>query len=1384
MLDSTSPLDAPNSVYDIQVPHTSPLAEKNTGPILRPLAHDLAPLSPEQQQLWSLAQLMPDSLEHIICASVQLPEELDIPVFEQSLYEIIKRHAAWRTTFPMIDGQPVQQVHPDQPISLPMIDLRPFPAANRENEVSKLVEMESQKPFNLADGPLVRAKLVRLADDEYRFCLILHRIICDSYSLFQIFLPELYACYTALSADQEPLLQPLPAQYGDITAQQEGSEGSEEAKAYWKKQLHNASPALDLPTDYPRPAVQTYRGQSFSFELPEQLTHDLLALSQRENATLFATLAAALQVLLYRYTGQEDILIGTTTAQRQQPETQDLLGLFLSTSLLRTDLSGSPSFCELLHRVQQTLLEAEAYRNVPFTYLIRALQPERTASYAPPFQVLLGFETSSAEFPTAWTLAKLDTPTTSRFDLSFEFHQRPGAILGQIKYNTDLFDVATIARLATCWQTLLTSIVDNPAQAITTLPLLTAEERQRQLVEWNATQTPFPDHLCMHQLFEACVDEAPGNIATAFQDFDSALLTEGSAVAPRFIVGALERGTLSQQEQLTYQQLNQRANQLAHYLQHAGVGPEVLVGIYMKRSIDMLVSILGVLKAGGAFVPFDVSLPQERLNFMIEDTQMPILLTHQYLAKNVSIQTIRQVYLDADWSAIAQESGVNPSSSVTPSNLAYVIYTSGSTGKPKGVMIHHRGLVNYLYWGGQAYNAKQGRGSLVHSSISFDLTFTGLLIPLVVGQCVTLLPEGQAVEHLIAALKQGRDYSLIKLTPSHLKLVNQGLEKEQMTGRTRTFVIGGEELRGDTIIPWQKYAPATRLVNEYGPTETVVGCSTYDIPTETTISGGVCIGRPIANTQFYILDPHLQPMPINVPGELYIGGAGVARGYFNRPELTEQCFIPDPFSNEPGARIYKTGDLARYRATGEYDFLGRLDYQIKLRGYRIELGEIETVLSLQPGVREATVIAREDTPGDKRLVAYVVLDQQQQTSTEELQNALAKLLPAYMVPSAFVYMDELPLTSNGKVDRRKLPLPTASRGTKEETYVAPTLLIHHQLVKIWADLLGTQRIGIRDNFFALGGHSLLAIRLIDRIEQAFGKKIPLATLFVSPTIEHLADTLEKEEETSGERCRLIKVQSGGSRRPFFFLHGIWTGGAFYCFPLARALGPDQPFYVLEPYKFDVGQAPPTLEEMAAAHIKVLRSVQPEGPYLLGGFCNGGLIAFEMARQLHEAGQQLDLLALVAPPSPAQYRGFYQATRLLGDLLRWDGKQQSRWFLRSRHALRHLYQKIFPWDSRFDDFDQLLRIEPGLRAMFPAQTMLYADYIGLLTHVEARYKPGYYPGKVTYLWARDELSSVQAWHKEARSDAMEEYIVPGTHMTSVTEHTAILGEYLSQCLRKV
>ncbi|HEU5229812.1 MAG TPA: amino acid adenylation domain-containing protein, partial [Ktedonobacteraceae bacterium] len=1209
MFDSSRSLDIQQSESAIPFQNGSPRPEKNTGPILCSPASNVAPLTPEQQQVWSLEQLMPESLEHIICASVQLSEALDISVLEQSLYELIKRHAAWRTGFPMIDGQLVQQLHDPQPIVLPVIDLRPFPAASREHEAIKLAEAESQKPFTLEDGPLVRAQLIQLADEDYRLLLVLHHIICDTYSLFQIFLPELHACYHALLASQEPSLPALSAQYADLAAQQYGASEENEVvethQAYWKKQLHNASPALDLPTDYPRPAIQTYSGQSFSFELSSRLTNGLLTLSHQENTTLFATLATALQILLYRYTGQEDILIGTTLSQRQQPEMQESLGLFLATSLLRTDVSGTPTFSELLQQVHRTLLESQAHQDIPFAYLLRELQPDRVAGYTPPFQVLLSFEATSAEFPAGWSIAKIDTPTTSRFDLSFEFHQRPGAILGQIKYNTALFEPDTIARLANCWQTLLEGIVDNPAQAITTLPLLTAEERQRQLMEWNATQAAFPDHLCMHQLFEECVEEFPGNIATAFE-----------------------------QEQLTYWQLNQRANQLAHYLQRAGVGPEVLVGIYMKRSIDMLVSILGVLKAGGAFVPFDVGLPEERLNFMIQDTQMPILLTHQYLAKNVSVQSVQQVYLDTGWHAIAQEDDANPVSSVGPANLAYVIYTSGSTGKPKGVMIHHRGLVNYLYWGGQAYGAKDGRGSLVHSSISFDLTFTGLLIPLVVGQCVTLLPEGQAVEHLSTALKQGCDFSLIKLTPSHLKLVNQSLTKEQMACRVRAFIIGGEELRGDTIIPWQKYAPDTKLINEYGPTETVVGCSIYEIPNETTITGGVCIGRPIANTQFYILDSNLQPMPVNVPGELYIGGAGVARGYLNRPELTDQHFIPNPFvGTDEGtrvgtrfiaseARLYKTGDLARYRANGEYDFLGRLDYQIKLRGYRIELGEIETVLSLQPGVQEATVIAREDTPGDKRLVAYVVLESQQHPPTEELQNALAKQLPSYMVPSAFVYLQELPLTSNGKVDRRKLPPPTASRGTKEETYVTPTLLIHHQLVKIWADLLGTQRIGIKDNFFSLGGHSLLAIRLIDRIEQAFGKKIPLATFFADPTIEHLAAALEKEEQTTGERCRLIRMQSRGSRRPFFFLHGIWTGGAFYCFPLARVLGADQPFYVLEPYKFEALQVPPTLEEMAAAHIKVLRNVQPEGPYLLGGFCNGGLIAFEMARQLQTAGQQL------------------------------------------------------------------------------------------------------------------------------------------------------------------
>ena len=890
---------------------------------------------------------------------------------------------------------------------------------------------------------------------------------------------------------------------------------------------------------------------------------------------------------------------------------------------------------------------------------------------------------------------------------------------------------------------------NSTTPSMATLPSILAPKYHQFIVERNAFTSSDLD-ISIHQHFEAQALHTPDAIAVIFEE-----------------------------EMMTYRQLNQKANQLAHYLQRSTIGPDVLVGIYLERSIEMVVAILGILKAGGAYVPLDVELPEERLAFMLQDTHMPILLTQQLLGQKLSAYQTQLLYLDTDWPTIAQEQKTNPLSNVQPTNLSYVIYTSGSTGKPKGVMITHRALVNHMLWMQKAFPLMVTDRVLQKTPFSFDASVWEFFAPLLSGACLVMAqPGGHRDTHYLVQTLVQQQISILQLVPSLLRVLLTEKELENCLHLRHVF-CGGEALSVDLQRRFSQHLPIP-LHNLYGPTEACIDATCWTCQHGNEQSN-VPIGRPIANTQRYILDAHLQPTPITLPGELYIGGMGLARGYFNRPELTAERFIPHPFSDNPSERLYKTGDLVRSRTDGVIEFLGRLDEQIKIRGHRIELGEIETVLLQHPAIREAVVRACEDTPGDQRLVAYIVPHKQQTISIAELQQLVIKQLPSYMLPSAFLFLEALPISPNGKIDRRNLPAPTKT--LSEEPSTAPTLLAHHQLVKIWEELLGVQGIGIADNFFYLGGHSFLAAHLIDRIEQSFGKRLQLSTLFASPTIEQLARILQKEDEMTGERCKLIRVQNEGPRRPFFFLHGDWTGGAFYCFTLARILGPEQPFYVLEPYKFDGLQVPPTLEEIAAAHLKLLRSIQPDGPYLLGGFCNGALIAFEMARQLQMASQQIDLLALITPTAPAQYRAFHRTVCHLGSLVGLNRMRQANVSLRLRHALRHIYRHICPGDQRLQDFNQLIKIEPGLNRIFPSQEMLYRDYVGVLTWIEANYMPAYYSGKVTYFWTHDEPALADAWHKEAKSQATETYSLPGTQMSCVTTYTAVIGEYLKQCLSK-
>jgi amino acid adenylation domain-containing protein len=909
------------------------------------------PLSFAQQRLWFLDKLVGPSATYNTPSALQITGKLDIHALEKAIVEIIHRHEVLRTSFQEINDTPVQVVHPHITITLPVIDLQNLSDTEQAFQVQKLVQEEAHIAFDLQKPPLIRGRILHLSNTCHILLLTLHHIVIDGWSL-GIFIQELSALYPAFATGKSSPLPDLPIQYADFAVWQRqwlSGEVLETKLNYWRKKLAGAPPLLELPTDRPRPPVETFQGGSYKFTLSHQLTQQIFSLSQKTGITLFMALQAAFVTLLHRYTGQHDILVGTPIANRNRQEIEPLIGFFVNTLVLRTKLNGNPKFSELLKQVQQVALEAYENQDIPFEQVVEALQPERNLDHNPLFQVMLVLQNAPQGTPKLLDLEltslEIDLATAKR-DLTLTFVETEEGLGGIWEYNRDLFDESTIIRMTGHLRTLLTSVVANPHQQIAELPILTAAEQQQLIREWNNTQKPYPSQLCLHQLFEAQVEKTPDAVAVVFAD-----------------------------QSLNYSQLNTRANQVAHYLQTLGVGNDILVGICAERSLDMVVGLLGILKAGGAYVPIDPAYPRDRLDYLLQDSQVPVLLTQSHLLK-ILPKHDQVVCLDTDWPVIAQHSPKNPFSLVKSTNLAYVIYTSGSTGKPKGAMIIHQGVVNYLSWCTETYAVAAGYGSPVQSSFAFDATITSIFSPLMVGKQVVLLPEKQEIEALCDILRSKRQFSLVKLTPAHLELLNQLIPPEEAAGQTNAFVIGGEALLGKTLQFWRQNAPQTRLINEYGPTETVVGCCIYEVTDDTPLTEGILIGRPIANTQLYILDEYLQPVPIGVRGELYIGGAGVARGYLHRPELTTEKFILNPFSQESGARLYKTGDLARYRQDGNIEYLGRTDNQVKVRGFRIELGEIEAALTQHPDVRETVVITREDIPGDKRLVSYVVPNSQ------------------------------------------------------------------------------------------------------------------------------------------------------------------------------------------------------------------------------------------------------------------------------------------------------------------------------------------------------------------------------------------------------------------------
>ncbi|MFP5261772.1 MAG: amino acid adenylation domain-containing protein [Blastocatellia bacterium] len=1163
------------------------------------------PLSFAQQRLWFYDQLEPGSYRYNIPEAVRITGPLDISALEESLNEVVRRHETWRTRFGLIDGEPVQTIAPSFAVRMPVIDLGEIPHVIKESYARALAVEDGKKPFDLTTLPLFRPLIIKLDEGDHVFLLTNHHIISDRWSR-NLIIQELISFYEAFSEGEAPAAPEPPIQYLDFALWQRDwlqGEVLESQLDYWKRQLEGPLPVLNLPTDRPRPPVQTYRGGTRTFGLPRSLSDEVKALYFRENATLFMATMAAFSAMLYRYTGQTDLIVGVPIANRNKPEIEKVIGFFVNMLALRTRLSAGMSFRELLREVRGLTLDAYAHQDLPFDKLVEETQPGRDLSSNPLFQVC--FTVQNIALPALkmsnLSLQHLDIDWgMTRFDLTLflwetlEVESADSGLTNLYSYNADLFDDATIERMAGHYRSLLEDVVRDPDKRISDLSLLTEPERHQLLIGAAGDRRDVSQDLRLHELFEAQVGRTPGEAAVIFKH-----------------------------QQLTYGQLNSRANQLAHYLRSLGVGPDVPVGICMGRSVEMVVGVLGVLKAGGGYVPLDPGLPVDRIRFILEDTQVPVLLT---LGEAPQGYRGRVVDLSYDRAEIERESEENPVNHTAAENLAYVIYTSGSTGSPKGVMVQHNSVVNLAEaLHERLYDSRgEGLGVSVNAPLIFDASVKQL-VQLFYGHTIHVLPEEvrlDASELIDYARRHALD--VLDTTPAMLRVLLSARSDAGGAPSPPVVLVGGEAIDEAT---WRFMAEddGVTYFNVYGPTECTVDTAACRV--QKSLSKPT-IGRPLANIRVYILDKDLNPVPIGVHGEMHVGGACLARGYLGRADLTADRFIPDPFAGEPGARMYKSGDLARYLPDLNIEFLGRVDQQVKIRGFRIELGEVESVLGNHPDVREAVVMAREDSPGDKRLVAYVTSRRQAAAGVNELRAYLRERLPDYMVPSAFVALQALPINANGKVDYRALPAPDQSRSALEKTYVPPRTPAEKRLADVWAGVLGVDKIGIYDSFFELGGHSILAIQMMLKIRKSFDIDLPVTAMFHAPTIAEFARLMEEKGDISPLFSVLVPIQAGGTLPPLFCIHP--TGGQVMVYQhIAAALGPDQPVYGLQSRALsDPRSEHESVDEMAAEYAAHIRRQQPEGPYHLMGWSFGGVIAVSVAGELERQGQAVAFVGLL------------------------------------------------------------------------------------------------------------------------------------------------------------
>jgi aspartate racemase len=1311
--------------------------------------HSPAPLSFAQQRLWFLSKLEPDSPAYNIHVVRRLSGCLNVKAFDEAFAEIVKRHESLRTRFEDVGGVPQQVIDEAGEWTLKLIDLSN--TNEKEAEAQRIASADAQRPFVLAREWGMRAQLLRFDDTDHILVLTMHHIVSDGWSLGVLF-EELYRLYESYNRGQQH--SPLPdlaLQYADFSVWQRewlGTAQPELQLNYWKEQLASATPS-ELLIAKPRPAAPSFHGAKQSLRLPAELSRQLNGLARAEGATLFMVMFAAFQALLSRYSGQADICVGTPVANRNRAELEHLIGVFVNTLVLRTDLNGDPSFVELTQRVREVALAAYAHQDLPFEKVVDELQPERSLSRNPLFDVIFAMQNAPRNE------TKLDGlrwepwgegSKTTRVDLEVHVAEVASELVCTFVYATDLFEADTIQRLMGHYKQVLEEVSKDPDRRLSELTLLTNNERT-QLAAWNETTTSYPQQ-CIQELFEIQVKQNASSIAVRCG-----------------------------KEELTYAELNDRANRLAHYLREYGVGPETRVGICLERSVDLVISLLGILKAGGAYLPLDANYPSERLAYMLHDAEPLLLLTQTKFLSQLPKSGANVICLDVVGSLIADERCDNPPCETTLENLAYVMYTSGSTGYPKGVAVTHRNVVRLVKENNYA-SMDANEVFLLFAPLTFDASTLEVWGPLSNGgQLVVFPPHAPTLEELGRTIEENKVSTLWLTAGLFHQLVDA---RPQSLTPVRQLLAGGDVLSVPHVEKALRFMNGNQLINGYGPTENTTFTCCHLI--KAAAGHSIPIGRPLANTQVYVLDANYQPVPIGVPGELYVGGDGLARGYLNRPDQTAEKFIPNPFSAMPGGRLYRTGDVVRFLPGGELEFIHRVDQQVKIRGFRIEPGEVEYVLEQHPGVTGCAVNAVSDHTGEKFLAAYVVADDQE-LEASDLRSYLRTKLPEYMMPAAFVFMDALPLTDNGKVDRRALPDVDRSTLTKSEQYVGPRTATERALTEIWTRALHLQRVGVFDNFFEVGGNSLTATRVMSRVCSMLNVELPLRALFESPTIADFAQVIEKTAEgKSFVWPTVMKIQPLGTRRPIFFVAAPDINALGYI-RLADHLGDDQPLYGLQSQKYlktttdehgrpllEFSQS--VVEELATEYVRAMREVQPHGPYLLGGMCRGAHIAFEMATQLKAQRETVSMLAILDTwvmentYSYLFYLDYYY--------------HRTQWFLRlsAREKFGFVKDKV---SRSLDNVAIRLRLREGHGTALPPVTAVYWP--------DSSFVPSSYDGRITVFRVPNQPATRIRSHSlgwESRSTTgVDVEVVPGGHETLLREpHVQVLASRLTEILTKL